>query len=87
MTNEALKKSKICVIVESPHKCKNVEKYLKAAGYSNVKVVASKGHIMKLADGGKYHNTGINPDKDFELNLKISEDKFKEVENLKAVTA
>ena len=38
---------------------------------------------MHLADGGKYYNTGIDPTNNFELDLKISEDKFKTVQALK----
>jgi len=45
--------------------------------------MASVGHIMHLADGGKYYNTGIDPANNFELDLKISEDKFKTVQALK----
>ena len=38
------------VIVESPAKCKTIEKYLG----SDYKVVSSKGHIRDLATTGKY---------------------------------
>ena len=38
------------VIVESPAKCKTIEKYLG----SDYKVVSSKGHIRDLATTGKF---------------------------------
>ena len=79
---EDLKSKKILVIVESPNKCAHIKEYLKKAGY-NVNVLASAGHIMHLADGGKYYNTGIDPTNNFELDLKVSEDKFKTVQTLK----
>ena len=80
---EDLKNKKILVIVESPNKVQHIREYLKKAGY-NASVAASVGHIMTLADGGNYYNSGIDPQKDFDLNLKISEDKYKVTEQLKA---
>ena len=77
-----LKGKKLLVIVESPTKATKIQKYLKEAGY-NAKVYASKGHIMKLADGGDYYNSGISPDKNFELNLKIDDEHTKIVSTLK----
>lgn len=77
-----LKNKKLLVIVESPTKSHNIQKYLKDAGY-NAKVYASKGHIMKLADGGDYYNSGVSPDKNFELNLKVDDDHAKIVSTLK----
>ena len=79
---EDLKNKKILVIVESPNKCSHIRDYLRKAGYQ-VNVVASVGHIAYLADGGTYHNSGIEPTKDFELNLKVSDDKYKVVQQLK----
>ena len=80
---ENLKDKKLLVIVESPNKVSHIQKYLRDAGYK-VSVMASVGHIMQLADGGSYYNSGVNPKNDFELNLKVSEDKNKVVEQLKA---
>ena len=77
------KDKKILIIVESPNKVTTIKNILKKAGYSNISVAASVGHIMELANGGSYHNSGIEPTKEFELNLKIAEDKHKVVQNLK----
>lgn len=79
------KTDKILVIVESPHKAKVITKILKDAGYSNSKVIASVGHILTLSDGNrKAFNSGIYPDENFRMNLKIAEDKYKVVEEIKA---
>lgn len=78
------KTDKILVVVESPHKAKVITKILKDAGYTNARVVASVGHILKLADGNrKAFNSGIYPDDNFRMNLKIAEDKYKVVEEIK----
>jgi DNA topoisomerase-1 len=78
------KTDKILVIVESPHKAKVISKILKDGGYTNAKVIASVGHILKLADGNrKAFNSGIYPDDNFRMNLKIAEDKYKVVEEIK----
>ena len=79
---EDLKSKKILVIVESPNKVSHIRDYLRKAGYQ-VNVQASVGHIMQLGNGGPYVNSGVNPNKDFELNLEISEDKYKVVQELK----
>lgn len=79
------KTDKILVIVESPHKAKVITKILKDAGYANARVIASVGHILTLADGNrKAFNSGIYPDDNFKMNLKIAEDKYKVVEEIKA---
>jgi DNA topoisomerase-1 len=79
------KSDKILIIVEAPHKAKVISKILKDAGYTNARVVASVGHILKLADGNrKAFNAGIYPDDNFRMNLKIAEDKYKVVEEIKA---
>ena len=79
------KTDKILVIVESPHKAKVITKILKDAGYTNARVIASVGHILHLADGNrKAFNSGIYPDDNFRMNLKIAEDKYKVVEEIKA---
>ena len=75
------KKLKYLVIVESPAKTKHVQEYLKKAGY-DVKVVASVGHISNIRDGGTYYNTGIEPSKDFEMDLRVSEDKKEVVKKI-----
>ena len=80
---EDLKSKKLLVIVESPNKISHIRDYLRKAGYQ-VNVMASVGHIMQLGNGGPYANSGVNPDKDFELNLQVSEDKYKTVQDLKA---
>ncbi len=78
------KTDKILVIVESPHKAKVITKILKDAGYANARVIASVGHILTLADGNrKAFNSGIYPDDNFRMNLKIAEDKYKVVEEIK----
>ena len=76
---------KILVIVESPHKAKVITKILKDAGYTNARVIASVGHILTLSDGNrKAFNSGIYPEDNFRMNLKIAEDKYKVVEEIKA---
>jgi len=82
MGNVDLKSQKILVIVESPNKCAHIKEYLRKAGYQ-VNVMASVGHIMHLANGGSYCNSGVSPEKDFELNLQVSEDKYQVVQKLK----
>ena len=69
------------VIVESPAKCKTIEKYLG----SNYKVVSSKGHIRDLSTTGKY-GLGVDLDNDFAPNYKIITGKTKDVKALKKET-
>lgn len=66
------------VIVESPAKCKTIEKYLG----SNYTVVASKGHIRDLATTGKY-GLGIDIENNFKPNYEIIKGKKKDVSYLK----
>ena len=66
------------VIVESPAKCKTIEKYLG----SDYKVVSSKGHIRDLATTGKF-GLGVDVDADFKPNYVIIKGKNKDVNNLK----
>ncbi len=66
------------VIVESPAKCKTIEKYLG----SDYKVVSSKGHIRDLATTGKF-GLGVDVENDFKPNYVIIKGKTKEVNNLK----
>ena len=66
------------IIVESPAKCKTIEKYLG----SDYKVVSSKGHIRDLATTGKF-GLGVDVDADFKPNYVIIKGKTKDVNNLK----
>jgi len=66
------------VIVESPAKCKTIEKYLG----SDYKVVSSKGHIRDLATTGKF-GLGVDINNDFKPNYEIIKGKTKDVNNLK----
>lgn len=77
-----LKETKFLVIVESPNKVSTISSILKKAGYKKATVMASVGHIMELGNGGNYYNSGIEPSKDFEMNLKISADKVDVVRKL-----
>jgi DNA topoisomerase-1 len=80
----SLKDSKILIIVESPNKVKTISNILKTEGYKHASVVASVGHVMELGHGGPAFNSGIYPAENFKMNLQVSEDKKKVVENLKA---
>ena len=73
---------KILVIVESPNKVKTISEILKKAGYVKAIVVASVGHIVKLADGGPAWNSGIYPKQKFKMKLEIAEDKTKVVNEI-----
>ena len=66
------------VIVESPAKCKTIEKYLG----SDYKVVSSKGHIRDLATTGKY-GLGVDVENNFKPNYVIIKGKTKDVNALK----
>lgn len=78
-----MKKDKILIIVESPNKVKTISTILKNSGYTNAIVVASVGHIMKLADGGPAWNSGIYPKQQFKMNLVVADGKQKVVDNIK----
>ena len=67
------------VIVESPAKCKTIEKYLGSSDYT---VVSSKGHIRDLATSGKY-GLGIDIENNFKPNYQIISGKKKDVTYLK----
>lgn len=67
------------IIVESPAKCKTIEKYL---GNKEYNVVSSKGHIRDLATSGKY-GLGIDIENNFKPNYEIIKGKKKEVSYLK----
>ena len=66
------------VIVESPSKCRPIEKYLG----SNYQVLSSKGHIRDLATSGKY-GLGIDIDADFKPNYVAIKGKNKIINDLK----
>lgn len=79
------KNKKILIIVESPNKVKTINKILKDAGYSNITVAASVGHIQKLKDlRTTYKNTGIDVNNKFKMNLVIDPEKNKIVKELSA---
>ena len=79
------KTDKILVIVESPNKVRNIQKYLREAGYKNAEVMASVGHVATIKDNPKsYKNTGIHPDKSFKIDYAVLEEKQKVVRELKA---
>ena len=61
---------KYLVIVESPSKCKKIQKYLKECFPNDEFIVkASVGHIMKLALSG-VGNMGVDFDNNYEPNFK-----------------
>ncbi len=66
------------VIVESPAKCKTIEKYLG----KDFKVVSSKGHIRDLSTKGKY-GLGIDVENEFTPTYEIIKGKKKDVTALK----
>ena len=62
------------VIVESPAKCKTIQKYLG----SDYKILASFGHIRDLPS----KNGSVDPENDFEMNYDVSNDSKKHVKNI-----
>lgn len=79
MTNKI---DNLLVIVESPNKVKTISTILENAGYINTTVIASVGHIVELKDGGPAFNSGIYPDKNFQMNLAVAPEKKKVVDNI-----
>lgn len=77
------KSDKILVIAESPNKTKTISTILKNAGYTKAVVMASVGHIIKLADGGPAWNSGIYPKQKFKMKLEVADEKKKIVEEIK----
>lgn len=77
------KTTKLLVICESPNKVKHIQEYLKKAGYT-ARVMASVGHIMELANSGKYYNTGVDPDDSFKMDIQVDPEKKEVVKKLKA---
>lgn len=82
MSEAVNKTEKLLVIVESPNKVAHIKEYLRNAGY-NVRVEASVGHVMELANSGTYYNTGIDPSNDFKMDIKVHPDKADVVKKLK----
>lgn len=81
------KNIKALVICESPNKVHKINEYLQNAGYTNVTVIASAGHIINIKDNKRsYKNTGIHPDQDFKLDFAVMPDKTTLVDKLKALT-
>jgi DNA topoisomerase-1 len=78
------KTDNILVIAESPNKVKTITSILQKAGYINATVLASVGHILKLKDGGPAYNSGIYPDKNFQMNLAVDSEKKKVVDEISA---
>lgn len=78
------KTDKILIIVESPNKVKTISNILKNAGYAKAVVVASVGHIITLNNGGPAYNSGIYPKSNFKMNLVVSDDKKKVVNDIQA---
>lgn len=77
------KENKILIIVESPNKVQTIKSICSKAGFSNINVMASKGHVQQLADDSKsWKNSGIWPEHDFKLNLQVADDKQKIVSDL-----
>lgn len=82
------KTDKILIVVESPNKVATIKDIIKKAGYKNAQVMASVGHVMELANDYKsYKNTGVYTNKNFDLNLKVADEKYQVVEKLKAAAA
>lgn len=78
------KTDKILIICESPNKLKTISEILKKAGYINIVVMASVGHIANIADNPKsFKNTGIHPNDNFKLDYKVLSDKRDVVKKLK----
>lgn len=79
------KTDEILVIVESPNKTSTLTSIFKKLGFTNLKVMASVGHIAQIADDPKsYHNTGIYPDDNFKTKVTLLPGKEDVVAKLKA---
>ena len=77
------KDKRVLILVESPEKAKTINKIFKSEGYDNVVVKATIGHFTKIVDGSGYYNTGIHPEANFKMDLKIDEGKKDNVQKLK----
>lgn len=67
------------IIVESPHKCQTISKFLP----NDYKVVASVGHIRDLVSGRYWQDLGVDIKDNFKPTYVISKDKEKIVRELK----
>ena len=76
------KTDKILVICESPNKVKTISGILKKAGYTKAVVISSIGHLIELKNGGSAYNSGIWPEKDFKMNLAVTAEKKKVVDEI-----
>lgn len=77
------KTDKVLCIVESPNKKVTISSIFKSAGFTNVTVMASVGHITEIKDDTKsYWNTGVFPDEDFKINFTVAPDKKEVVAKL-----
>ena len=56
-TNECTTNSTILLIVESPSKCRIIERYLVAAGYTGVRCIASCGHFRAIDSLDRFDRT------------------------------
>lgn len=65
------------IIVESPSKIKTIQKYVG----DEYKVVASVGHIMDLAKGGKY-GIGVDVNNNFKTSYVMNKDKLSIIDDL-----
>lgn len=78
------KTDKILCIVESPNKKATISSIFKNAGFTNVTVMASVGHITEIKDDKKsYWNTGIYPNANFKINFTVAQGKKEVVSKLK----
>ena len=66
------------IIVESPHKAKTIEKFLKG----EYKVSASKGHVRDLSTRGKF-GLGVDVENNFKPDYVTMKDKKSIVTELK----
>lgn len=76
------KTDKYVLIVESPNKVATIKQIFRDAGYNNITVLASVGHISYIKDSGDY-NMGIDPKNYFKADYAISADKKEIVTKLK----
>lgn len=81
------KNIKVLIICESPNKVNHIKEYLQNAGYTNLIVTASAGHIISIKDNKRsYKNTGIHPDQDFKLDFAVMPEKTDLVDKLKTMS-
>lgn len=73
---------RVLLICESPNKVKTIASILRQLDINNCVVIASCGHVARIADVGEF-NLGIDT-KTFAMNLEIIEDKRDIVKKLKS---